>query len=341
MLDRYADFQQQFPGHLVLMQVGDFFEVYGEDALKVSRLLDIGLTSVNKAAPVAMTGVPVRSVEGHLERLIRAGESVVLAEQFGTGGVRMDRRVTRVITPGTLTEEGLLQAGQNNFLLAVVKRDGVFGLAWIDISTGYFRLGEVIGEEELIDRLIKLNPREILVDHEYAGLKEQLKGIAIHSISAGSLSIQRIGQVYHRLFSDSEEEAFDQSRLLPFSPPQLAASCVLLEYVLATQLDRRPYIEFPAVEDASRVMHIDRASFRSLEILQSNNNNSDDAKASLLGTVDNTKTAGGSRLLARRLRNVKRVLLMSHVCRVAEFGCECDQCQAGFRRAAAGIACVP
>lgn len=304
ILDVYADVQHQFPGHFVLLQVGDFFEVYGEDAIRASKILDIGLTTApNKSTgearrPVAMTGVPVRSVETYVERFIKAGHSVVLCEQVGRPDraaptARLERRVTRVITPGTLTEEGLLDSSVNNFLLAVHQQGAQCGLAWIDISTGYFKLG-TCALDGLFDELARINPREILAAPGCTVDWRRLR-TAVTRLDAPARSA---GELFDSIFA-AEDAPFDQSRLAPFGDTELAASALLLAYILQTQLEQRPYIDFPTADDPRAVMRIDAASFRALEVLRSA---SGEAGGSLLATVDQTMTAGGARLLARWLQ---------------------------------------
>lgn len=308
MIDLYADFQLQFPSHFILMQVGDFFELYGEDAIKASRILDIGLTTapnkISNGSPVAMTGVPVRSVDTYVERFIKAGHSVVLCEQVGQqASRRMDRRITRVITPGTLTEESLLESGCNNFLLAIIPHVDGYGLAWIDISTGYFRLGSC-STEDIADELVRINPREILlvrhpeVDEKLASQLDRMN-ICVHDIEAQPHDIKATGRLYDQIFS-SAEAPFDHSLLSAFSSAELQASSCLLSYVLQTQLDKRPYIELPTVDDPKSIMRIDAASFKSLEVLKSN---SIESSASLLSIINHTLTAAGSRLLSRWLQS--------------------------------------
>lgn len=306
IIDLYNDFQHQFPGHYILMQVGDFFELYGESAVEASRILDIGLTTApNKISgtggPVAMTGVPVRSVETYVERFIKAGYSVVLCEQIGQAvkSVRMERRATRIITPGTVTEESLLESGVNNFLLAVVPEGDQCGLAWIDISTGYFKLANC-QKAKIQDELARINPREVLLCSDSQGIKSVIDRMRIccHTIDPSSFSSKKTGEVYEQIFGQPDEP-FDQSLLAPFDLLHLRASVHVLEYILQTQLDKRPYIEMPSMDDPKLTMRIDAASFKSLEILAGN---SSDTNASLLGTINETLTAAGSRLLSRWLQ---------------------------------------
>jgi len=327
ILEVYAEFQHQHPDHFVLLQVGDFFEVYGEDAIRASRILDIGLTSAPSKSTaggeaVPMTGVPVRSVETYVERFIKAGHSVVLCEQFPSskaGSTRMDRRITRIITPGTITEESLLDSGVNNFLLAIVPCGASYGLAWIDISTGYFRLASCPGEE-VADELARINPREVLIPSgtPLDPLLARLKA-SVHLIKTVHVDgFKEIGALFERIFSsldDDNADGFDHCQLAKFDKAELQASAHLLRYVLATQLDKRPYIEFPSVDDRRVTMRIDAASFKSLEVLKSN---SAELDSSLLTTINHTLTAAGSRLLARWLRTPPFFLSRTYLqlCRV-------------------------
>lgn len=288
ILEQYRLFQKQYPEYVVLMQVGDFFEVFDAPALKVSQLLDIGMCQSRYGAQ--MTGFPVRSMDSYVERLLKEGQSVVLVEQYDSDRA-LKRKISRIITPGTITEENLLDGRANNFVLAVERLDASYGLAWIDMSTGYFRLHEV-RQTGLLDELVRIQPSEIVMslpDDPIVASYRQFNRQSTLSPFVSSEQVDLSG-----LFGSH----FDATK---FSRGELVAATVLLNYVIMTQLDKRPYIQFPERFGEISTMRIDASALRSLEILKNNSTNT--RENSLLDVLDLTCTAAGSRLLAQRLQS--------------------------------------
>ncbi len=151
MMRQYLRIKAEYPEMLVFYRMGDFYELFYDDARRAAALLDITLTSRGKSAgdAIPMAGVPYHAVEGYLAKLVRKGESVAICEQIGdpaTSKGPVERKVTRVVTPGTLTDEALLSASRDNLVAAIVERSATaFGIAWLDLSAGRFRLTEVAG----------------------------------------------------------------------------------------------------------------------------------------------------------------------------------------------------
>ena len=169
ILKRYEQFENEFPGHVVLMQVGDFYEIYGDAVESAAKILDIAVTraptklSAGDAVAVPMTGFPLRSFDTFLAKLIKAGVSVVVADQVAIqDSARFDRKISRIITPGTLVEENLLDRNRNNFLLLV--NGAGLACAWLDVSTGDFFTASCGTENGLVSLLARLKPREILIE---------------------------------------------------------------------------------------------------------------------------------------------------------------------------------
>ena len=295
ILKRYEQFQQEFPEHLVLMQVGDFYEIYGDAVEPAAKILDIAVTRApNKSAitdasssAVPMTGFPVRSFDSFLGKLIKAGVSVVVADQFALpDSNRFDRRVSRIITPGTVLEESLLDRNRNNFLLFVDGRT----CAWMDISTGDFFYSTASSDGELSSLLARLKPREVLTEKSLESFKE-INGL-----------LKRSGSLI-RILKDTQNVDISDVDILPsnsISKKEMQAAAKLLNYVksaLRGSLDSislKPLCHFAP---SRYFLSIDADSFRSLDILSTNASD-----ATLFNTLNECQTALGSRLLARRLQ---------------------------------------
>jgi len=167
MMQQYLRIKAQHPDVLLFYRMGDFYEMFYDDATRAAQLLDIALTQrgVSAGAPVPMAGVPAVSVDTYLGRLVRKGESVAICEQRGDPGKSkgpMEREVVRVVTPGTLTDEALLDERRDNVIASVYGRDGRFGLAWLDLSAGRFTVMEVDDAQELDAELERLRPAELI-----------------------------------------------------------------------------------------------------------------------------------------------------------------------------------
>src|SRR4051812_15107444 len=179
LMRQYFAAKAEYPDTLVFFRMGDFYELFYDDARKAARLLDITLTQrgASAGAPIPMAGVPYHAVEGYLAKLIRLGESVAICEQIGDPALAkglMERKVVRVMTPGTVTDEALLDARRDNLLLAIAagratgNRAGepAFGIAWVDLASGRFLLSEVASAEALASELSRLMPAETLVGED-------------------------------------------------------------------------------------------------------------------------------------------------------------------------------
>src|SRR5476649_178954 len=183
MMQQYLRIKADFPDTLVLYRMGDFYEVFFDDARKAHRLLDITLTTrgASGGMPVVMAGVPVHSIESYLARLIKLGESVAIAEQVGEVGASkgpVERKVVRVVTPGTVTDSELLAERQDTVLLAVFASRARVGLAWLALAEGRLGLGECT-EAELPSWLARLSPAEILVSPDAAPMAVRQGSVAV------------------------------------------------------------------------------------------------------------------------------------------------------------------
>ena len=171
MMRQYLGIKSEYPEMLVFYRMGDFYELFYDDARRAAELLDITLTSRGKSGgnAIPMAGVPYHAAEGYLAKLVRKGESVAICEQIGdpaTSKGPVERKVTRVVTPGTLTDEALLSAHRDNLVAAVFAGSNTIGVAWLDLSAGRFRLTEVPDAESVQAELERLKPAEVIVDED-------------------------------------------------------------------------------------------------------------------------------------------------------------------------------
>jgi len=280
IMRQYGELMEQYPGHVILIQVGDFYEIFGEQAERVALLLEMGITrSMKKYGQAAMTGFPVRALDNYLERLVKLGERLVLCQQFELRPGVFERRVTRVVTRGTLTEEGLLEGQRNNYLASISKIEDQVGVAWLDLSTGAFRCTELEGNN-LLDCLTRIGPAEIVADESVLGhIADYLRH---HQVTFTPFS---------SIFRQSEKELSEvESR-----------ACQIIEcYLEKTQLEQKPYFEEPKRYLGNEVLMLDAAAVKSLELIKTNATGN--KENSLLSTIDLTLTSAGARLLTERIR---------------------------------------
>lgn len=312
MMAQYLETKGQYPDALLFYRMGDFYEMFFDDAVVAAAALDIALTHRGKhqGRDIPMCGVPFHAAEGYLLALIRKGFRVAIAEQMedpaeakkrGAKSV-VRREVVRLITPGTLTEDGLLEPRRANYLAAHAELRDESALAWVDISTGEFRViacpGARLGPE-----LARLSPRELLVADEREAdlvpLAEEA-GLALTPLARASFDSASGAQRLCALWGVASLEAFGQ-----FGRAETAAMGAIVHYLELTQRGRLPHLLPPVRESESGVMQIDAATRRNLELTRSL---SGGREGSLLAAIDRTVTAPGARLLERRISAPSRDL---------------------------------
>ena len=308
---QYIEIKTANPDCLLFYRMGDFYEMFFEDAEIASRALGIALTKRGKylGRDVPLAGVPIHRSDEYLHKLIALGHRVAVCEQLedpaeakkrGYKAV-VHRDVVRLVTPGTLTEDTLLDARRNNYLLAIARArasdaDIRFGLAWIDISTGEFRISEC-DRAGLLAEIARLEPGEIIVsdalysDSELAPTWRSLPAVTplTRDVFDGATAERRLAD----FFAVATSEAFGTLSRLELSA---AAACVT--YVERTQLEKRPPLSPPLRESIGATMAIDQATRANLELMRTL---SGERRGSLLSAIDRTVTSAGSRLLAQRL----------------------------------------
>ncbi|PVV12770.1 MAG: DNA mismatch repair protein MutS [gamma proteobacterium symbiont of Ctena orbiculata] len=296
MMQQYLGIKGEHPDKLVFYRMGDFYELFFADAEKAARLLDITLTKRGQSAgkPIPMAGVPYHAAEGYLARLVKQGESVAICEQIGdpaTSKGPVERKVVRIVTPGTLTDEALLEERQENLLLAINEADG-YGLAALDLASGRFTVQQLKGLEALSGELERLSPAEILLDED-SNLPEtltRLKGVTRRP--AWHFDLDSAEKLLSRQFGTRDLGGFGCQD----HPLAVAAAGCLLQYVEETQFGALPHIRGMRVEYREQSVIIDAATRRNLELVHSLSNQ---PQYTLAGIMDRTVTAMGSRMLRR------------------------------------------
>ena len=312
MMAQYLDLKGQYPDALLFYRMGDFYEMFFDDAVAAAEALDIALTKRGQhlGQDIAMCGVPVHAAEGYLLTLIRKGFRVAVCEQMedpaeakkrGAKSV-VHRDVVRLVTPGTLTEESLLEARRHNYLAAFAQVRDESALAWVDISTGAFHVME-LPVVRLSPELARLAPSEVvLVDGATGDLADLVEeaGAALSHLGRAAFDSAGGEKRLCALFGVGSLEAFGA-----FGRAEVSAMGAIVEYLEITQKGKLPLLRPPLREVQARLMQIDAATRRNLELTQGMNGG---RAGSLLATIDRTVTAGGARLLERRLSSPSRVL---------------------------------
>ena len=298
MMQQFLRIKAKHPRDLLFYRMGDFYELFYEDAKRAAELLDITLTARGKSAgePIPMCGVPYHAAEGYLARLVKAGVSVAIAEQIGdpaTSKGPVERQVVRVVTPGTLSDEALLDDRVDNLLLAVSQQHHNFGIAYLDLSTGRFRVLEVSGEEALASELQRLDPAETLY-HEHIFLPAIIGRNGARSQPGWEFDVDSARRALNSQFQTHDLKGFGCDNL----PLAIGAAGCLLQYVRDTQRGNLPHIRSISHESRAQSVIMDAATRRNLEIdinLAGGDSNT------LFSVMDRSVTAMGGRLLRRWL----------------------------------------
>ncbi|RNF85476.1 DNA mismatch repair protein MutS [Lysobacter psychrotolerans] len=292
------------PDVLMFFRMGDFYELFYDDARKAARLLDITLTQRGNSggAPIPMAGVPHHSAEGYLARLVALGESVAICEQIGDPALAkgiVERKVVRIVTPGTVTDEALLSERRDTLLLAIARGKSGFGVAWADLAGGRFLVNEVANEDALEAELARLEPAETLCADEdgwpaFVAERSGVRRRAPWLFDADSGRRQLL-----RFFNLHDLSGFG----LEDKPLSIAAAAALLGYVEETQKQRLPHLTAIAVESGDGAIAMNAATRRHLEL---DSRVDGDTRTTLLGVLDSTISPMGGRLLRRWLHRPLR-----------------------------------
>src|SRR5665213_2830989 len=298
-MQQYLRLKAQYPDVLLFYRMGDFYELFFEDARRAASLLDITLTARGQSAgqPIPMAGVPAHAAEGYLARLVRKGESVAVCEQMGDPAKSkgpVERQVVRVITPGTVTDAALLD-DRREVLLAAVAREGEnFGLAWLDLAAGRVTLLEACGAEALAGELERLRPAELLISEDAARDNLERPGTSLRARAPWHFQAATCARGLTQQLGTLDLQGFG------LTPDSLAISAAgaLLQYVRDTQKSAVPHIRALHVEQRGEALMLDAATRRNLELDSSLSGN---PEATLFALIDRCVTAMGSRQLRRWL----------------------------------------
>jgi DNA mismatch repair protein MutS len=298
MMVQFLGIKADHPNDLLFYRMGDFYELFFDDAKRASEILDITLTARGKSdgEPIPMCGVPYHAAEGYLAKLVKAGVSVAIAEQFGdpaTSKGPVERKVVRVVTPGTLSDEALLDDKADRLLLAISQQQDNYGIAYLDLSTGRFRVLEISGEEALTSELERLDPAETLY-HESIYHPAILQRAGARSQPAWEFDTDSASRALNTQFQTHDLQGFGCDSL----PLAIGAAGCLLQYVKDTQRGNLPHIRSMSPENRSESVILDAATRRNLEI---DMNLTGGDTNTLYSVMDRGVTAMGSRLMRRWL----------------------------------------
>jgi DNA mismatch repair protein MutS len=307
MMQQYLRIKAQHPDVLLFYRMGDFYEMFYDDARRAAELLDIALTQrgASAGAPIPMAGVPAVTLDGYLAKLVRKGESVAICEQRGEPGKikgPMEREVVRIVTPGTVTDEALLEERRDNVLASVCGQGERYGLAWLDLSAGRFSVMELLSLESLETEVERLRPAEILAPD---GAQP-----ALTRTSAGADRPWRSRAPWHFEIDSATRALTEQFRTRDLAgfgcadkPLAIAAAGALLAYLRETQKSALPHLLSITTEERDAALIMDPATRRNLELDESISGSAD---LTLAGVFDRTATAMGGRLLRRWLHRPLR-----------------------------------
>jgi len=299
MMQQYLSIKANHREQMVFYRMGDFYELFFEDAKQAAELLDITLTQRGQSAgqPIPMAGVPYHAADGYIARLVKAGVSVAICEQVGDPAASkgpVERKVARIITPGTLTDEAYLEEHKDNLLMAISARKDLFGFAVMDLSTGRFIVQELTGMEAMAGEIQRLRPAEILISEQFP-FETLLTGWqGIHQRPVWDFDMDTCQRLLTQHFQTKDLSGFDCAGL---TVAVEAAGC-LLQYARDTQQNQLTHIRNLHREHISDGVILDAASRKNLEI---DVNLHGESKHTLAWVMDTTATAMGSRLLRRWL----------------------------------------
>jgi DNA mismatch repair protein MutS len=303
MMQQYLRIKAQHPDVLLFYRMGDFYEMFYDDARRAAQLLDIALTQrgASAGAPIPMAGVPVVTLDTYLAKLVRKGESVAICEQRGTPGKikgPMEREVVRIVTPGTVTDEALLDERRDTLLASVFGLRGRFGLAWLDLAAGRFSVMELSGVPALEAEIERLRPVELLVP-DGAEPIPALKDRPLRLRAPWHFDTESATRALTEQFRTRDLAGFGCGD----KPLAIAAAGALLAYVRETQKSALPHLLSIATEERDAALIMDPATRRNLELDESL---AGKPELTLAGVFDRTATAMGGRMLRRWLHRPLR-----------------------------------
>ncbi|ELU8559220.1 DNA mismatch repair protein MutS [Vibrio cholerae] len=304
MMQQYLRLKAENPDILLFYRMGDFYELFYDDAKRASELLDISLTKRGASAgePIPMAGVPFHAVEGYLAKLVEMGESVAICEQIGdpaTSKGPVERKVVRIVTPGTVTDEALLSERVDNLIAAIYHHNGRFGYATMDITSGRFQLSEPQTEEEMAAELQRTSPRELLFPEDFSPVHLMASRQGNRRRPIWEFELDTAKQQLNQQFGTRDLVGFgvEQAKL------GLCAAGCLIQYVKDTQRTALPHIRSLTWDRQDQSVILDAATRRNLELTHNLAGGTDNTLAEVL---DHCATPMGSRMLKRWIHQPMR-----------------------------------
>jgi DNA mismatch repair protein MutS len=299
MMQQYLATKAQHPHELLFYRMGDFYELFFDDAKKAARLLDITLTARGKSGgnPIPMAGIPFHAADNYLARLVRLGESIAICEQVGdpaTSKGPVERKVMRIVTPGTVSDEVLLDAGRDSLLVAIFHNDGRTGIAALDITSGRFTVQEVDNIEALLGEMQRLNPAELLLPDDVTFPDILMRRAGVRKLAPWEFDLDSAQRLLSQQFGTRDLAGFGCTDL----ELALRAAGCLMSYVRQTQRTALPHIRALAVERRGEAVEMDAATRRNLEL---DINLGGTGEHTLFAVLNQCATAMGARLLKRWL----------------------------------------
>ncbi len=316
MMQQFLRIKSEHPDTLLFYRMGDFYELFFDDAKKASQLLNITLTSRGQSAglPIPMAGIPYHAAEGYLAKLLRHGESVALCEQIGdpaTSKGPVERKVVRIVTPGTVTDEALLEDRKDNLLVAVCSSSGTqHGIASLDLTSGRFVLQQVESIAQLLSEIGRLNPAELLFSEDWSVPDSLKQASGLVRRPPWHFELESAKQLVLKQFNTLDLKGYGCENM----NAAIAAAGGLLQYVKDTQQSALPHIQGIRTESSDDSILLDTASRRNLEL---DYHPSGQLQYTLFGVLDKTATAMGSRCLRRWINRPLRdhsILNNRYVC---------------------------
>ena len=311
MMQQYLKIKSDYPDMLLFYRMGDFYEMFFDDAEEGAKLLHLTLThrGQSNGKPIPMAGMPYHAVDNYLAKLVKLGQSVAICEQIGDPALSkgpVEREVTRIITPGTISEDALLDAEKETLLLAIHEENDQFGLAYVEVSSGRFRLSECETEEALQSELSRLEASEVLINGELAIPNSLHQHPALNCRPKWEFSHKQALTLLLEQFQVKSLDAFEIDHL----PYAICAAGALLHYLKLTQKQALPHIKTITIEKSADSVVLDAQTLRNLELVKSLQGES---SASFFHFINKTKTPMGARLLKRWLtRPIRDKAILNH-----------------------------
>ncbi len=304
MMQQYLGLKAENPDILLFYRMGDFYELFYDDAKRASHLLGISLTKrgASGGEPIPMAGVPFHAVEGYLAKLVQLGESVAICEQIGdpaTSKGPVERKVVRIVTPGTVTDEALLTERVDNLIAAIYHHDDKFGYATLDMTSGRFQLMEPDSEEAMLAELQRTSPKELLFPEDFEPIQLMQNRNGNRRRPVWEFELNTAKQQLNQQFGTKDLIGFGVEK----AELGLCAAGCLIQYVKDTQRTALPHIRSLTYDRQDHSVILDAATRRNLEISQNLSGGMDNTLAAIL---DHTATAMGSRMLKRWLHQPMR-----------------------------------